>query len=388
MGFKMTEDQVSLRDMIRSWLESEVKPKVGELDEKGECPLDLVQQGMEMGLHMIEIPEEYGGLGMDARTSCIVQEELCRIDVGFAGCFSVTAMAAKCVMRLGSESQKKRVGKLLSEGKMAAFCLTEPQGGSDSSSLRTTAVRDGDNYIINGNKCFITNGGYAGFYLVMAVTDKTKGANGISAFIVEAGTPGLITGKEENKMGTRLSNTTEVVFDNVVVPKENMVGEEGSGFKAAMKTLDSGRASVAAGAVGIAQRALEEAVRYSQERVTFGKPICRHQAIQFKLADMSMRIEASRQLVEYAVELMEAGKPFTKAVAMAKCYAGDTAMYCAIEAVQIFGGYGYCKDYPVEKLMRDAKLQQIAEGSQEIQRIIIGRAAVAEQGMADYIPMN
>lgn len=388
MGYKMTQQQRELRDMVRDWLEKEVKPRVAELDEKGECPLDLVKQGFDMGLHMIEIPEKYGGMGLDIRTACIIHEEINRVDGGLAVCFSITSMAVKCILAMGNEDQKRRACDIISQGKFASFCLTEPQGGSDAVNMRTMAVRDNDNYVINGTKCFITNAAPASLYLVMAVTDKSKGAKGISAFMVERDRPGLTIGKEENKMGSRLSSTAEVIFDNVVVPKENLIGEEGMGFIAAMKTLDGGRASVAAGSVGLAQRAMEEAVKYAQQRTTFGKPLWQHQAIQFMIADMATKIEASRQLVEYAVELMEAGKPYSKAVAMAKCFSADTAMEVAVNAVQIFGGYGYCKDYPVEKLLRDAKLGQIVEGSQQIQRMIIGKHTIAENGFADYIPMK
>jgi butyryl-CoA dehydrogenase len=385
MGYKMTNEQLELRNMVRTWLQNEVEPRLLEQDEKQECPLDLAQQGFEMGLHLIEIPEEYGGLGLGARTACIVQEELGRVDGAFGGCFSISAMPVKCIMKIGTEDQKRRAAKVLTDNKFAAFALTEPSGGSDSANMHTTAVRDGDNYIINGTKCFITNAPHASLFLVMAVTDKTKGHKGISAFMVERERAGVSIGKEENKLGARLSSTAEVILDNVVVPKENLVGGEGMGFIAAMQTLDMGRAAVAAGQVGLAQRALEEAIKYAQVRVAFGKPICKHEIIQAKIADMSMKVEASRQLVQYAVDLMEAGKPFSKAVAMAKCYASDTAMECATEAVQILGGYGYTKEYPVEKLFRDAKLGQIVEGTQEIQRTIISKYTVAENGQSDYI---
>lgn len=388
MGYKMTPQQVELRDMVREWLMKEVKPRVAELDEKGECPLDLVQQGFEMGLHMVEIPEEYGGLGLDVRTACILHEEINRFDGGLAVCFSITSMVLKCILAAGTEEQKRWASELIGQGKFASFCLTEPQSGSDAANILTTAVKDGDNYILNGRKCFITNAEHSSLYLVMAATDKSKGAKGISAFIVERERPGLSIGKDENKMSSRTSSTADVVLDNVIVPKENMVGPEGTGFNVAMKTLDSGRASVAAGSVGLAQRAMEEAVKYAKERVTFGKPLWQHQAIQFMIADMAIKIEASRQLVEYAIELMEAGKPYSKAVAMAKCFAADTALAVATDAVQIFGGYGCCKDYPVEKLFRDAKLGQIVEGSQQVQRMVIGRATVAEDGFSDYIPMG
>lgn len=388
MGFRMTQEQLDLRNMVRTWMHNEVEPRLQEQDEKGECPLDLAKQGFDMGLHMLQIPEEYGGAGMDARTACIITEEYGRVDSAFGGCFTITAMPLKCVLEIGTEEQKKRFCSILAEGKFAAFALTEPSGGSDSANMKTTAVKKGDHYVLNGTKCFITNAPFASLFLVMAVTDKTKGHKGISAFMVERDRPGVSVGKEENKMGARLSGTSEVVFQDVEVPAENMIGAEGQGFIVAMKTLDSGRAAVAAGSVGLAQRCLEEAVKYSKERVAFGKPLCQHQMIQQKIADMAMRIEASRQLVQYAVDLMENNKPYSKAVAMAKCFAADTAMFCATEAVQIHGGYGYCKEYPVEKLFRDAKLGQIVEGTQEIQRTIISKLTVAEDGKSDYILMD
>jgi butyryl-CoA dehydrogenase len=386
MGYKMTEEQLSLRDMVRKWLQNEVEPRILEQDEKNECPLDLAEQGLEMGLHMLEIPEEYGGMGLDPRTAAIIQEEYGRVDGAFGGLFSITAMPMKCIMEIGTEEQKRYCCDALSKNKLAAFALTEPSGGSDAANMKTTAVRDGDgNYVINGTKAFITNAPYAEFFMVMAFTDKNKGHKGISAFIVESGRKGVTIGAKENKMGARLSPTAEVNFSDVVVPAANMLGKEGEGFIAAMKTLDSGRAAVAARYVGLGQRCLEESVKYAKERVAFGKPIYKHEMIQQKIADMAMRVEAGRQLVEYALDLMEAKKPYSKAVAMAKCFAADAAMFCATEAVQIHGGYGYCKEYPVEKLFRDAKLSQIVEGTQEIQRVVISKHTCAEGGMADYL---
>lgn len=388
MGYRMTEEQVSLRDMVRDWAEKEVKPQVAELDEKGECPKELVQQGFDMGLHIIEVPEEYGGLGLGLRETAIISEEVSRIDFGLATSFFVTAMALKCVMNLGNDEQKQRAMDLVAGGKHAAFCLTEPDAGSDSVNLRTKAVRDGDNYILDGTKCFITNGGLSNLYIVMAVTDKDKGAKGISAFMVERDRPGLSIGKEEDKLGARLSNTTDVILENVVVPKENLLGGEGLGFIMAMKTLDSGRASVAASAIGIAQRALEESIAYAKQRNAFGRPIIELQAIQFMLADMAKKIEASRLLTEGVINLHEAGQSVTKAVAIAKCFASDSAMEVTTDAIQVFGGYGYMKEYPVEKLFRDAKILQIVEGSNQIQRTIIAKSLMKDDGLADYVAMQ
>lgn len=379
MGFILTEEQKELRNMVKSFMETEVMPIVPEYDEKGECPVEIVKKGLEMGFHMLEVPEEYGGAGLDTKTAIIVQEEMAKVDCGFAGCFSVTAMAIKCILRMGTEEQKKHFIKRFTEGRMmGAFCLTEQSAGSDAASIRTTAVRDGDDYILNGVKTFITNGGVSDTYIVMAVTDKTKGTKGISAFVVEREREGVSVGKEENKMGFRLSNTTEVILDNVRVPAFNRLGEEGLGFVTAMKALDDGRLFVAAGAVGIAQRALEEAVKYSKQRICFKQPIHKFQGIQFMIADMAMQLEAGRQLINHAVDLKEAGLPFSKEAAMAKCFCTDTVMKVTSDAIQIFGGYGYCKEYPVEKLLRDAKINQIFEGTNQIQRMVIGNAVVAE----------
>jgi alkylation response protein AidB-like acyl-CoA dehydrogenase len=372
-----------MRDLVRTFLEKEVKPRVPECDAKGETPLDLVQKGFDMGLHLISVPEEYGGLGLGLRTQIIVSEELSRIDLGFATAFN--SLGLKCVLAMGNEEQKARACEIVIPGRMSSFCLTEPEAGSDAGSLRTTAVRDGDNYIINGSKCFITCGAYAGLYIIMAVTDKSKGAKGISAFMVEAGTPGLIIGKDENKMGIRLSNTCSLTFEDMVVPAKNMLGEEGSGYVNALKALNLGRISIASSATGIAQRALEEAVAYSRQRKAFGQYIGDFQGVQFMLADMATKIEASRQMVQHAVDLYEAGKPYIKAASMAKYFASDCAMQVTTDAVQIFGGYGYSKEYPVEKLMRDAKVTQIVEGSNQVQRMIVGRMLAKDGGAADYL---
>jgi len=381
MGYRMTQEQKGLRDSIRNFLEKEVKPHVPEYDEKGETPLELVKKGFDMGLHLIDVPEEYGGLGLGMRAACIVTEEMARIDFGYSSCFNMLAL--KCVTLMGNEEQKHRACKLVVPGNMCSFCLTEPGAGSDAAAIRTTAVKDGDNYILNGTKCFVTSGAYANLYVVMAVTDPTKGPMGISAFMVEHGTSGLIIGKDENKLGLRLSNTCELIFDNMVIPKENLLGEEGMGFVTAMQGLDTGRITVAAGAVGIAQRALEESIAYSKQRVCFGKAIGKIQSIQFMIADMAKKIEAARLLIDYAATLVDAGADYTKAAAMAKCFATDTVMEVTTDAIQIFGGYGYCKDYPVEKLFRDAKITQIVEGTNQIQRMVIGRSAIADGGSAN-----
>ncbi|SMC82750.1 acyl-CoA dehydrogenase family protein [Papillibacter cinnamivorans] len=377
MGYLLTEQQEELRSMIDEFYTKELDPLIPEYEEKGETPMQFVKQGIQMGLHAMDIPEEYGGMGLDDRTTTILVEEMARHDAGVSSAFTITAMAMKCVLEMGSEEQKRRTGALITAGKIGAFCLTEPQAGSNAAALKTSAVRDGDHYVINGTKTFITNGGIADFFIVMAMTDKSKGVKGISAFIVERG-PGVSSGKHENKMGMRLSNTTEVVFEDAVVPAENLLGKEGFGYITAMKALDGGRASVAASAIGIAQRALEEAVKYAKLRIAFGQPIGNFQAVQFMIADMEVGIEASRGLVEKFLEKKERGLPYAKEGAMCKLFATDTVMKVTTDAVQIFGGYGYSKDYPVEKLMRDAKVYQIFEGTNQIQRMVIAKFTDSE----------
>ena len=378
MGYIMTDEQRDLRDMVRAFYEKELDPIVMEYDEKNETPMHLVPKGLEMGLHLIDIPEEYGGMGLGDRTAVILAEEMARHDLGFSSVFSITGMALKVILATGNEEQKRRFSDKVVNGALGAFCLTEPVAGSDAAAIRTAAVPDGDHYILNGTKTFITNGGLADFFIVMAKTDKTKGARGISAFVVERSMKGVSNGKHENKMGLRLSNTCDVILEDVAVPKANMLGVEGKGFITAMQALDGGRGSVAAGSIGLAQRAMEEAVKYSKLRSAFGQPINRFQGIQFMLADMQVQIEAARGLVEKFLYNKEHGLPYGKEGAMAKLFATDTAMHVTTDAVQVFGGYGYCKDYPVEKLMRDAKVQQIVEGTNQIQRTIISRYLASE----------
>jgi alkylation response protein AidB-like acyl-CoA dehydrogenase len=309
--------------------------------------------------------------GMSRVDIAALFEEMARADAGFATTISASGLGTKPVLIAGNDEQKSRVCDILCNGGFGAFALTEPGAGSDPAAGKTTAVKDGDDYIINGTKCFITNGGIADFYCVTAMTDKSKGTHhGMSIFLVEKGTPGLSTGKEEDKMGIRLSNTAEVIFEDVRVPKENLLGAEGEGFKIAMETLDQARAWMGVVSVGIAQRAMDEAIAYCKERQQFGRSVLKFQAMQFKVADMAIKIEAARQLNAYALTLMDQGKRYTKEAAMAKCFASDAAMEITTEAVQMFGGYGYCREYPVEKLMRDAKIFQIFEGTNEIQRIV------------------
>jgi butyryl-CoA dehydrogenase len=348
-----------------------VAPVSIELDGKGEFPAAIFNKAFKMGLHLLDVPEEYGGNGLDMLTNSMLRETLAMFDAGFNLSLGVISLAAKPVSIAGTDAQKKLFYGVICENKFAAFALTESEAGSDAGAVKTTAVKAGSEYILNGTKCFITNGGVADIYTVIASTDKSRGIKGLSAFIVERGLEGVSVGKEENKMGIRLSNTCDVIFDNVRIPADHLIGKEGEGFKIAMKTLDQSRIMAAGGAVGIAQAAVNHAVKYAKERITFGSPIAKFQGIQFMLADMEMQTEAARQLTYNAANLCMAGKPFEKESAIAKCYAGDTAMKVTTDAVQILGGYGYMKEYPVEKLMRDAKIYQIFEGTNQIQRIVI-----------------
>jgi len=378
MGYIMNEDQKGLVSMVKHLCEKELLPVVAECDEKNLSPDAFIAEGIEMGLAMMDVPAEYGGMGLDDLTTQMMVQEMCRYDVATAGNFTVTAMCVKVALIIGTEEQKQRVSRLAADGNILAFCLTESTGGSDSVNMRTTAVRDGDNYVLNGSKCFISNASTAGGFIVMAVTDKSKKAKGISCFLIERGTPGLIIGKAEDKLGLRTSHTHEIVFENCVVPAANRLGDEGLGFIGAMKALDAGRISAASMGIGLAQRALEEAVRYAKQRIVFGQPIAEFQAISFMLADMDAAIESCRALLKHVVELREQGLPWTKQASMLKMLSTDTAMKVAVDAVQIFGGYGACKEYPVEKLMRDAKILQIVEGSNQIQRGIIAKNLLKE----------
>lgn len=373
MGHIITDEQKGLLELVRKFAVNEVKPRVKELDESGEFPMDLFKKAFEMGLHCLEIPEEYGGAGLDYKTTAIVFEELAKVDAGFAISLVTTFVALRSVIMAGNEAQKKLFADIIIPGAFGAFCLTEPNAGSDAASIRTTAVRDGDEYVINGSKCFITNGGVADVYIVFASTDRSKGVKGLSAFIVERSREGIIIGKHENKMGLRLSNTCDVAFSDVRVPADHLLGKEGDGFKIAMNTLNVSRAFVGTLAVGICQAAIDECVKYAKERVQFGKPIGEFQAVQMILADMEIQTEAARQLVHHAMVLMDEKKPVIKEGAITKCFAGDTVMKVTTDAVQIFGGYGVSKEYPVEKLMRDAKVFQIFEGTNQIQRIVIAK---------------
>ena len=371
------EDQDLLND-VREFCEKEIKEQCKEYDVSGEWPAEIYAAAGELGYNGLEVPEEYGGPGLDRLTVAAIVEEFAKADAGFATTIVASNLALKAVLFGGNEEQKQHACDLMLEGKHGAFCLTEPQAGSDASNSKATAVREGDEYVLNGRKCFITNGGISDFYVITAMTDKTQGTKGISAFLVDAGTPGLSFGNHENKMGIRTSTTCDVVMEDCRIPASCLMGKEGDGFAIAMKTLDMSRTWVGCAAVGIAQRAIDEAVAYGKQRITFGKPILKNQALQFKVADMEIRVETARQMVAHALMLMDAGKPYGKESAIAKCYAGDVAVQNAVEAIQILGGYGYSREYPVEKLLRDSKIFQIFEGTNEIQRMVIGRAAIGK----------
>ncbi|REB05924.1 acyl-CoA dehydrogenase [Sporosarcina sp. BI001-red] len=375
MNFTLSEEHEMIRKMVRDFAEKDVAPTAAERDEEERFDMDIFKKMAELGLTGIPWPEEYGGIGGDYLAYVIAVEELSRVCASTGVTLSAhTSLAGWPVFKYGTEEQKQKYLRPMAEGsKIGAYGLTEPQSGSDAGGMKTTAKLDGDDYILNGSKIFITNGGIADIYIVFAVTDADSKHKGTTAFIVEADYPGFSVGKKEKKLGIRSSPTTEIIFDNCRVPKENMLGEEGQGFIIAMKTLDGGRNGIAAQAVGIAQGALDAAVGYAKERVQFGKPIAANQGIGFKLADMATTTEASRLLTYQAAWLESNNLPYGKASAMAKLMAGDTAMKVTTEAVQVYGGYGYTKDYPVERFMRDAKITQIYEGTQEVQRLVISR---------------
>lgn len=360
--------------MVKEFAQREIAPQAAEYDRTEEFPWENIRKMAELGLMGVPIPEQYGGAELDTVSYMLTVEEIAKACAATGATLAIhTSAGIMPILLFGTEEQKRDyVPPLASGAKIAAFALTEPGAGSDASQVATTAVRDGDAYVLNGTKCFISNGGVAGTYTVFASTDRTKGTKGITAFIVEQGTPGFSIGKKEEKMGIRASATTELVFDNCRIPAANRLGEEGQGFKIAMQVLDGARIGIGAQAVGIAQAAYEEALKYAKVREQFGRPISSLQAISFMLADMAIGIEAARQLVYHAAALKDTGQPYGKEAAMAKTLASDTAVKVALDAVQIMGGYGYSREYPVERLLRDAKITQIYEGTNQIQRVVIG----------------
>ncbi|MCI1958351.1 MAG: acyl-CoA dehydrogenase family protein [Clostridia bacterium] len=378
MGYILSDETKDLLADVKKFCDNEVKEQCKAYDVSGEWPKEIYDKAVEMGLSTLEVPAEYGGIGIDRVSCAALYEEMAKADAGFYTTMTSSNLALKPVLIAGTEEQKKWACDVLLNGGYASFCLTEPMAGSDAANSKTTAVRDGDEYVINGRKCFITNAPVADFFIVTAMTDKTKGVKGMTAFLVPKDTKGLSTTNHENKMGIRTSTTSDVVFEDMRVPVSSRLGEEGTGFITAMKTLDLSRTFVGVGAVGIMQRAIDEAVAYSKTRITFGKPIGKFEAIQFMIADMEIKCETARQMCVHAIDLMDNGLPFSKESAIAKCYAGDNAVQVALDAIQILGGYGYSREYPVEKLLRDAKIFQIYEGTNQVQRMVISKNVIGK----------
>ncbi len=380
MDFTLTEEQELLKQSIRNFAQKEIAPKVKEYDEKGEWPVEIQAKLAEMGLLGIIIPPEYGGAGYSNLDYVLILEELSKVDPSIG--LVVAAHNSLCSSHInffGTEEQKKKYLTRLAKGEtLGAWALTEPEAGSDAAALKTTAVKKGDHWVLNGRKVFITNGSVAEITVVMAVTDKEKGRKGISAFILEKGMKGFKVGKKENKLGIRASDTAELIFEDVEVPEENLLGEEGMGYRNAMAVLDGGRVSIAGFSLGIAAGAIEASIKYAKERVQFNQPIANFQAIQWMLADLSTELEAARLLTYKAAFLEDQGKKIPKESAMAKLFASELAVKASSTAVQIFGGYGFIKDYPVEKFYRDSKLATIGEGTSEIQRWIIAHKVLSE----------
>lgn len=379
MNFSLTEEHLMIRQAARDFAQNDCKPGVIERDTHQTFPAEQVKKMAELGFLGMMVPTEYGGSGLDTLSYAIAIEEISKVDASTSVCMSVNnSLVCYGLEAFGTEEQKRKYLVPLAKGeKIGAFCLSEPEAGSDATSQKTTAIDKGDHYLLNGTKNWITNGGSASTYLVIAQTDPAKGHRGINVLIVEKGMPGFEIAKKEDKLGIRASDTHTLLFSDVKVPKENRIGEDGFGFKFAMKTLSGGRIGIAAQALGIAAGAYELAADYAKQRKAFGKEIINHQAIAFKLADMATRIEAARLLVYKAAVLKDQGKNYDQASAMAKVFASETAMWVTTEAVQVHGGYGYVKEYHVERLMRDAKITQIYEGTSEVQRIVISRGVLA-----------
>ena len=373
MEFKLNEDQQLMKDMFVEFTEQFVKPIAAELDEQERFPEELIPQLGETGLLGIPVAEEYGGAGADNMSYVLAVEEVSKACASTGVTISAhTSLCCWPIEAFGTEEQKQKYLVPLAKGeKIGAFGLTEPSAGTDSSMQQTTAVLDGDEYVLNGTKVFITNAGYADIYVVIAMTDKSKGNKGISAFIVEKGTPGFSVGKKERKMGIRGSATCDLIFENCRIPKENILGKEGQGFKIAMQTLDGGRIGIASQALGLGEGAVEEAIKYTKERVQFGKRISQFQNTQFQLADMHTRMQAAQYVVYAAAMKKQNHEPYSMDAAMAKLFAAEAASDVTRRAVQLFGGYGYTREYPVERMMRDAKITEIYEGTSEVQRMVI-----------------
>jgi acyl-CoA dehydrogenase len=382
----LTDEQKDLRELAHNFAEKEIRPVAWDYDRDGTWPQDIIDKAWEVGLMNTHIPEAYGGPGLDYLSACLIEEEMGWGCSGIGTTLMANGLAAAPVGIGGSEEVKREyLGMLAEEPKLGSFCLTEPDAGSDVSGMRTTAVRKGDKYVINGSKCFITNGGYADWFTVYAKTDKDAGHRGISAFIVPKDDT-VTVDKKEDKLGQRASNTATITFNDTEIPVGNLLGEENRGFKLAMMTLDRTRPGVAAMAVGIARAAFEFACDYSKERVQFGVPIAMHQAIAFMIADMATKVEASRLLVWQSAALLDQGLRNTLAASHAKRFAADSAMEVTVDAVQVYGGYGFIKEYPVEKLMRDAKIMQLYEGTSQIQRLVIAKEVLMGRNVDEPLP--
>ena len=372
MDFSLTREQALVQKMMQSFTENEVKPIAAEIDRTHQYPAENVAKLFKLGVMGMTVPKEYGGMGADQVAAAICTEELAKACASTSDIVAGHTLCCVPIVEHGTEEQKKKYLPMLTKGGvLGGMGITEPNAGSDASKSQTEARLEGDHYVINGSKIFITNGPEAGVFVIFAMTDKTKGNKGLSAFIIESSFPGFSIGKVEDKMGLHGVHTSEIVFTEMIVPKENLLGKEGKGFKICMQTLDTGRIGIAAQALGIAEGAMEEAIAYTKGRVQFGKPISKFQNTQFTFADMAMRIEAARLLTYQAASIKQSGVRCSKQAAMAKLSASETAMWVTTKALQMFGGYGYTKDYPMERMMRDAKITEIYEGTSEVQRIVI-----------------
>jgi len=380
MDYLLSEEQKMIQDLARKIAKEKIQPVAAKYDQSEEYPWEIIKVIADAGLFGLFIPEEFGGMSVGVLNLCLATEELSRACGGIAVCYAASALGTFPIVLFGTDEQKKKYLPDLATGKkVAAFAITEPEAGSDASATKTVANKEGDHYVLNGLKHFITNGGDAEVYVVIAMTNKSKGARGASAFIVEKGTPGFTFGKKEDKFGIRASSTRELIFTDCKIPKENLLSKEGMGFIVTMKTFDMSRPGVAAQALGIGQGAFDHAVKYARERHQFGKPITGFQGIQWMLADMATQLEAARGLVYSTARMLDAGKTgVAKESAMAKLYASDVAMKVSLDALQIFGGYGYMNDYPIEKYVRDAKITQIYEGTNQVQRNIIALQVIKE----------
>jgi len=380
MDFQLTEEQEMIRRMVRDFAEKEIAPVAGEMDERGEFPWEIIRKMAPLGFLGLPIPEEYGGAGIDNVGFAIAMEEIAKA----SGSIAITldahiSLACEAILQFGSEEQKRKYLVPLARGeKLGAFALTEPEAGSDAAAIKTRAVLSGHEWVLNGQKVFITNGSIADVVVVAAVTDPAKGHRGISNFIVEKGTPGFRPGRDEEKMGLKSSVTSQLFFEDCRIPRENLLGGEGEGFKQFLSVLDAGRVAIGAMALGLAQAALDASIEYAKERVQFGQPIARFQAIQWMIADMATQLDAARLLVYRAAWLKDRGLRFTREAAMAKLFASEIAERACHAAIQIHGGYGYTKDYPVERFYRDARLCEIGEGTSEIQRLVIARQVLGK----------